>query len=93
VAACRRNYQESQLAQLIALLHASSIRVEALISSVNGDEAGAPRSRLLDHVRLIPEFNRRHAAQRFDGVHLDIEPQQRPENRGTGNLAFLPGLV
>jgi len=37
--------------------------------------------------------NRAHPATRFDGIHLDIEPQQRPENKGAGNLRFLPGLV
>jgi hypothetical protein len=39
------------------------------------------------------EFNHRHASDRFDGIHLDIEPQQRPENKGPGNLRFLPGLA
>ena len=85
--------EQLQVAQLIALLHASSVRVEALISSINGDEPGAPRAKLLEHVQSILQFNRRHAAQPFDGVHLDIEPQQRPENKGPGNLGFLPGLV
>jgi hypothetical protein len=85
--------EDLQLAQLVALLHGSSIGAEALISSIDADEAGAPRAKLLDHVQLILQFNRRHAAQRFDGVHLDIEPQQRPENKGSGNLGFLPGLV
>jgi hypothetical protein len=85
--------EELRLAQFIALLHASGIRVEALISSVNGDEDGAPRNKVLSHVQAILVFNRRHAAQPFDGVHLDIEPQQRAENKGPGNLGFLPGLV
>jgi hypothetical protein len=81
------------LAQLITQLHASGMRVEALLSSTNADEPGAPRTKLLDHVQSILQFNRQHPAQRFDGVHLDIEPQQRPENKGPGNLEFLPGLV
>jgi hypothetical protein len=85
--------EERQLAQLIALLHASSIRVEALVSSITGDVAGAPRDKVLSHVQAILQFNRRHPAQRFDGIHLDIEPQQRAENKGPGNLGFLPGLV
>jgi hypothetical protein len=38
-------------------------------------------------------FNQKHPAERFDGIHLDVEPQQRPENKGTGNLRFLPGLA
>jgi hypothetical protein len=81
------------LAQLITQLHASGVRVEALLSSTNADEPGAARTKLLDHVQSILQFNRQHPAQRFDGVHLDIEPQQRPENKGPGNLEFLPGLV
>jgi hypothetical protein len=85
--------EELKLAQFIALLHTSGIRVEALVSSVNGDEDGAPRNKVLEHVQAILEFNHRHAAQPFDGVHLDIEPQQRPENKVPGNLGFLPGLI
>jgi hypothetical protein len=27
-------------------------------------------------------FNREHAHGRFDGTHLDVEPQQRQENKG-----------
>jgi len=44
-------------------------------------------------VREIVQFNQSHPQSRFDGIHLDIEPQQRPENKGPGNLGFLPGLV
>jgi hypothetical protein len=85
--------QAMRLSQLITHMHESSIRVEALISSTDADEPGAPRTRLLDHVQAIAQFNRDHAMQRFDGIHLDIEPQQRPENKGPGNLEFLPGLI
>jgi hypothetical protein len=81
-----------QLARLIALLHHSGIRAEALISSVNADEGGRSLAKLLDHVHAVVRFNRQ-SGDRFDGMHLDIEPQQRPENKGTGNLRFLPGLV
>jgi hypothetical protein len=84
---------ESRLVLLIALLHRSNIRVEALLSSTDADEAGEHREKLLDHVREIVQFNRRHPSGGFDGIHLDIEPQQRPENKGPGNLRFLPGLV
>lgn len=80
------------LARLIGLLHRSNIRVEALLSSEDADEAGKHREKFLDHVRGIVAFNQRHS-DRFDGIHLDIEPQQRPENKGAGNLRFLPGLV
>ena len=85
--------EESQLAQLIKLLHRSSIRVEALLSSADADEAGKHRDTLLDHVRVIIQFNQKHSADRFDGIHLDVEPQQRPENRGAGHLRFVPGLA
>jgi hypothetical protein len=75
------------------VLHVSHIRVEALLSSEDADEPGKHREKLLSKVREILEFNRNHAKTRFDGIHLDIEPQQRPENKGPGNLRFLPGLV
>jgi hypothetical protein len=67
--------------------------VEALLSSADADEAGKHRDTLLDHVRGIVQFNQKHSADRFDGIHLDVEPQQRPENKGAGNLRFLPGLA
>lgn len=84
---------EGRMARLIALLHRSNIRVEALLSSEDADQPGKHREKMLEHVQSIVQFNRRHPSGRFDGVHLDIEPQQRPENKGPGNLRFLPGLV
>lgn len=85
--------EESALVRLISLLHGSGIRVEALLSSTDADEPGKHRETLVRHVQDIVEFNRRHLKARFDGIHLDLEPQQRPENKGPGNLSFLPGLV
>lgn len=84
---------ERRIAGLVALLHRSHIRVEALLSSVDADEPGKPREKLLDHVQEVISFNQSHPADRFEGIHLDIEPQQRPENKGSGNLRFLAGLV
>lgn len=81
------------LAAAIELLHRSEVRVEALLSSTDADEPGVHREKLLERTRAILRFNQQHPASRFDGVHLDIEPQQRPENKGAGNLRFLPGLV
>jgi hypothetical protein len=85
--------EDSSLAHLIGLLHRSNIRVEALLSSADADEPGKHREKLLEHVRGIVQFNQMRPAERFDGIHLDVEPQQRPENKGPGNLKFLPGLV
>jgi hypothetical protein len=85
--------EERQLARLIALVHRSNIRVEALLSSTDADEPGKHRDTLLSHVQVIMQFNQSHPADRFDGIHLDIEPQQRPENKGPGNLRFVPGLA
>ena len=82
-----------RFAHLIDVLHRSNIRVQALLSSENADEAGKHREKLLEHVRAVVRFNQDHPQSRFDGIHLDIEPQQRPENKGPGNLRFLPGLV
>jgi hypothetical protein len=85
--------EESDFARLIRHMHKVGIRVEALISSTDADERGKHREKLLDHVNEVIEFNRSHPGNRFDGIHLDIEPQQRPENKGAGNLRFLPGLA
>ncbi len=85
--------EDTRLAHLIGLLHRANIRVEALLSSADADEPGKHREKLLEHVRGIVQFNQRYPAERFDGIHLDVEPQQRPENKGPGNLKFLPGLV
>jgi hypothetical protein len=86
--------EEREVARLIGLLHRSRIHAEALISSTEADEPGKYRDKLLDKVRAVIQFNENeHERARFDGIHLDIEPQQRPENKGAGNLRFLPGLV
>ena len=81
------------LAAVVEQLHRSNIRVEALLSSENADEPGKHRDKLLERVHQIAQFNMRHSTAKFDGIHLDIEPQQRPENKGPANLGFLPGLV
>jgi hypothetical protein len=82
------------LTATIELLHRSNVRVEALLSSTDADEAGTKhRDKLLDQVRAIMKFNQQHRGSRIDGIHLDIEPQQRSENKGAGNLRFLPGLA
>lgn len=88
-----KDAEEADLVQVIKLLHRSNIRVEALLSSTEADEPGKHRDTLIRHVQEVLEFNRRHPSERFDGIHLDIEPQQRPENKGPGNLRFLPGLA
>jgi hypothetical protein len=81
------------LAASIELLHRADVRVEALLSSTDADEPGKHRETLLGHVRAIVTFDQQHPRSRFDGIHLDIEPQQRAENKGAGNLRFLPGLL
>jgi hypothetical protein len=85
--------KEGQLVHLIGLLHRANTRVEALLSSTETDEPGKHREKLLRHVQEILQFNQKHSADRFDGIHLDIEPQQPPENKGPGNLRFVPGLA
>jgi hypothetical protein len=84
---------QGRLVHLIGVLHPASIRVDALFSSTDADQGGAHLEKLLGEVSAIGSFNQKHPNKRFDGVHLDIEPQQRPENKGAGNLAFLSGLV
>ncbi|HXO87375.1 MAG TPA: hypothetical protein VN885_01920 [Candidatus Acidoferrales bacterium] len=85
--------EKPALAQAIAVLHRENVRVEALLSSTEADEPGKHRDTLVEHAQEIVRFNREHTAARFDGIHLDVEPQQRPENKGPGNLRFLPGLA
>jgi hypothetical protein len=85
--------EESEIASLVALLHGSRIRVEALLGSIEADQPGMHRNLLLEQVRGIVQFNRKHPKDRFDGIHLDIEPQQRPENYGPENRKFLLDLV
>src|SRR5271170_8025456 len=85
--------EEQEIEKLIGLLHHSHIRVEALLSTTDADEPGKHRDKLMAHVNEVLSFNRQHARERFDGIHLDIEPQQRQENKGPGNLAFLPDLL
>jgi len=85
--------QDPPLLALIVLLHQSQIRVEALLDSIDADEAGKPRDTFLELARSIVRFNATHSRSRFDGLHLDIEPHQRAENKGAGNLQFLPGLI
>jgi hypothetical protein len=85
--------EQQEIQKLIAVLHKSHIRVEALLSSTDADEPGKHRDKLTAHVSEVLTFNREHAKDRFDGIHLDIEPQQRQENKGPGNLIFLPNLL
>jgi hypothetical protein len=84
---------EGSMFRVIDILHQAHIRVEALLSSENADEGGVHLEKLVGRVQFILTFNQKHPEERFDGIHLDIEPQQRPENKGPGNLRFLPGLV
>jgi hypothetical protein len=85
--------EQQEIEKLIGLLHHSHIRVEALLSSTDADEPGKHRDKLMAHVNEVLSFNQGHPRERFDGIHLDVEPQQRQENKGPGNLGFLPGLL
>jgi hypothetical protein len=85
--------EQQEIEKLIGLLHHSHIRVEALLSSTDADEPGKHRNKLMAHVNEVLSYNQGHRSQRFDGIHLDVEPQQRQENKGPGNLIFLPDLL
>ena len=85
--------EEREMEKLIGLLHKSHIRAEALLSSTDADEPGKHRDKLMAHVNEVLSYNRGHVHEQFDGIHLDIEPQQRQENKGPGNLGFLPNLL
>jgi hypothetical protein len=85
--------QNAPLMALIGVLHQANIRVEALIDSIDADKAGKPRDTVVGLAQAVVEFNEAQPRNRFDGIHLDIEPHQRAENKGAGNLQFLPGLI
>lgn len=85
--------EQHEIGNLIELLHKSHIRVEALLSDADAEEPGKHRDKLMSYVNEVVTFNREHSHQRFDGIHLDIEPQQRQENKGPRNLGFLPALL
>ena len=86
--------EQREIEKVIELLHKSHVRVEgALLSGDDADQPGDNRDKLMGHVNEVVTFNRAHAHQRFDGIHLHIEPQQRQENKGPGNLGFLPDLL
>ncbi len=85
--------EDKAIGHFIEQLHGANIRAEALVSSTTADMGGSARAKLMEHVRAILHFDELHGEQRFDGIHIDIEPQQRPENKGEANLQFLPGLV
>jgi hypothetical protein len=82
-----------EISNLISVLHQSTIHVEALIGSSTADEPGAPRDALLAIVQAILQFDQQYPETQFDGIHLDIEPQQRPENSGANALQFVPNLI
>jgi len=82
-----------QISNLISVLHQSKISVEALIGSHTADEPGAPRNAFLVTVQNVVQFDQQFPATQFDGIHLDIEPQQRTENSGANALQFLPNLI
>jgi hypothetical protein len=84
---------DRRIIEIINRLHGRDIRVEALLSSADADEPGRHRDKLLGQVDMVVQFNRRAPGSHFDGVHLDIEPQQRIENKGSGNLGFVADLV
>ena len=84
---------DHRIVELINRLHGGNVRVEPLLSSEDADEPGRHRDKLLSQVDMVVQFNRRTPGSRFDGIHLDIEPQQRTENKGSGNLGFVPNLV
>lgn len=67
------------VANLVSLLHLSGMRVSALVGD-GGWIYPAKRERLTGALEKIASHNRAvEPGQRFDAVHLDIEPQALPE--------------
>ncbi len=84
---------DRRIVEVIDRLHGGNVRVEPLLSSEDADEPGRHRDKLLSQVDMVVQFNGRSPGSRFDGIHLDIEPQQRAENKGSENLGFVANLV
>jgi hypothetical protein len=88
--------EEQEIQKLIALLHKSHIRVEALLSSTDADEPGKHRDKLMAHVSEVLSFNREHAHERFDGIHLrhrTAAATGKQRTRESGILAQPAGYI
>jgi hypothetical protein len=51
------------------------------------------RAPLLERIDEVARWNTQHPDSPVAGVHLDIEPHQLAENKGTDNRGYLPELV
>lgn len=82
---------DARLPLLVTRLHDAGIRVEALMGDATWyrTEARPRMHALIDAVGAYDE--KAPDAARFDGVHLDIEPHQLRENKGT--RTYLPALA
>lgn len=68
-----------QLAALVPLVHRLGIRISALVSE-NTWLLPDKRDNLLQHIQEILALQQSFSGgERFDGIHLDIEPQGLPE--------------
>lgn len=83
--------QDARLPRLLQALAAAGIRAEALLGQARWYQP-AERGALLALIEAVGAWNRAGPG-RFTGVHLDIEPHQLLENKGPGNLGFLPDLI
>src|SRR5271168_5151980 len=52
--------EEREIQKLIGTLHKSHVRVEALLSSIDADEPGKHRDKLMAHVSEVVTYNRGH---------------------------------
>lgn len=84
--------RDNRLPNFIAALKGSGRRVEALISCTNTDAPDCASEKWLGHIGDVIDYNNaRQPPERFDGIHLDLEPWLHtcpPNARTCGDCDF-----
>jgi hypothetical protein len=81
---------DPRLPALMGALHGAHLRVEALMGEAAWYRPGN-RAAMFATIEAVAAYDRRNPGASFDGIHLDVEPHQLPENRN--NHQFVPVLA
>jgi hypothetical protein len=81
--------RSARLPALLVRLHKAGVRAEALIGEATWYRPEG-RAQMLSRIEEIASVS---ASARFDGIHLDIEPHQLRENKGTDPHRYLAQLI
>ena len=82
--------ENPRLPPLVAALQKTGIRVEALMGEATWYKP-ENRAQMFQSIDAVGAWDAKHPAERFAGIHLDVEPHQLSENKG--NHRFLPVLA